>query len=92
MVRTMLISDRYLYVGGITSDFNGYVQRFEISSGTWELLSDPVTNTGVWSLAKQDDDLYVGQLYGYVYMGSLASIFRYDISTGTWHDVGYGDS
>ena len=68
-VRTMLVSDGYLYVGGITSNFNGYVQRFELSSGTWENLSDPVTNAGVWSLAKHNDDLFVGELLGYFNLG-----------------------
>ena len=90
-VRTMLVSDGYLYLGGITSNFNGYVQRFELSSGTWENLSDSVTNAGVWSLAKQNDDLFVGELLGYFNLGDIAFISRYDLSNGTWHDVGYED-
>jgi len=84
-----------LYVGGSfiqTGDWTltdlGKIARYDTSANTWHALPNQGLNWGVFALAVDGSDLYVGGYFTQTGDGTvtnLGRIARYDTSANTWH-------
>ncbi len=94
-VYSIISVDDDLFIGGDFSQAGGKtvinIARYNINEETWHSLGDGVSNSpfeGVYALATDGSNLYVGGGFSLAGDISANNIARYDINEGTWHKVG----
>jgi N-acetylneuraminic acid mutarotase len=94
VVRAMVISGNYLYVGGkfsdsadgVTTNLNN-IARYDIDAGTWSTLAGSGLNGPVNALAIEGESLLVGGVFSQTFDGAatnLNNLARYNLTKGEW--------
>ena len=93
-LRTMLVVDRALYVGGLSTfgpSTRENLARLDLETGQWSAPGGVSThNKGVYSLLYRNQQLLVGGSYYEMNSFPIASIGSYDPGSGQWTAMGEG--
>ncbi len=95
-VNALVVDGDNLYVGGRFSQAGGvpasYIARYDMSAETWHSLGGEFSgvNSRIRDIVITGNNLYVGGAFTVAGGVSANNLARYDLTNGTWHNVGTG--